>query len=58
MQRLTPQDEALLETLDGDAMLAQTCEWSAVNTGTANLAGLAKQAGLLANAFSALPGDI
>jgi len=46
------------DTIDGEAMLAQTREWSAVNTGTANLAGLASQAGMLADAFSALPGEV
>ncbi|MBA4767331.1 MAG: hydrolase [Porphyrobacter sp.] len=39
-------------------MLAQVQAWSAVNTGTANLAGLASQAGMLAEAFAALPGEV
>ena len=39
-------------------MLAQTLAWSAVNSGTGNLVGLATMAGLLADAFSALPGEI
>lgn len=39
-------------------MLAQAQTWSAINTGTGNLAGLADQAGLLADAFSALPGAV
>jgi glutamate carboxypeptidase len=30
--------------------------WSAINSGTGNLEGLARQAGALADAFSALPG--
>lgn len=43
----------------GDApMLAQTLAWSAVNSGTGNLSGLAAMAGLLADAFSALPGEL
>lgn len=45
-------------TFDTAAMLAQVQAWSAVNTGTANLAGLAEQAGMLAEAFGALPGEV
>jgi glutamate carboxypeptidase len=40
------------------AMLAQVEAWSAINTGTGNLAGLAAQAALLAEAFGALPGTV
>ncbi len=39
-------------------MLARTRAWSAVNSGTANLAGLATVAGMLAEALSALPGKV
>jgi glutamate carboxypeptidase len=45
-------------TIDHAAMLAQVQAWSAVNTGTANLAGLAEQADMLAEAFGALPGTV
>ncbi|WP_066525187.1 hydrolase [Erythrobacter sp. CCH5-A1] len=45
-------------TFDTAAMLAQVQAWSAVNTGTANLAGLAEQADMLAEAFAALPGEV
>ena len=45
-------------TIDAAAMLAQVQAWSAVNTGTANLAGLASQAAMLAEAFAALPGTV
>ena len=44
--------------IDGAAMLAQVEAWSAINTGTANLAGLAEQAAALARAFSVLPGAV
>ncbi|MCT2558389.1 hydrolase [Tsuneonella sp. YG55] len=44
--------------IDGSAMLRTVREWSAVNTGTGNLDGLARQAALLADAFAALPGEI
>lgn len=45
-------------TIDAAAMLAQVQAWSAVNTGTGNLAGLAHQAAMLADAFGALPGTV
>ena len=45
-------------TIVAAAMLAQVQAWSAVNTGTANLAGLASQAAMLAEAFAALPGTV
>ena len=50
--------EALAAMIDQPAMLAQVQAWGAVNTGTANLAGLATLSGTLAEAFSALPGEI
>jgi len=39
-------------------MLEQVQAWSAINSGSRNLDGLARMAALLADAFSALPGDI
>jgi glutamate carboxypeptidase len=39
-------------------MLVQVRAWSAINTGTANLAGLAEQADALAGAFAVLPGTV
>ncbi|MEE4317366.1 MAG: hydrolase [Erythrobacter sp.] len=47
-----------LSAIDAAAMLAQVRAWSAINTGTANLAGLAEQAAALAEAFAALPGAV
>ena len=57
---MIPQTEhdKLIEAIDQDAMLADARSWSAVNTGTANLEGLSKMAGMLADAFSTLPGEI
>jgi len=49
---------AAREAIDADAMLAQVQAWSAINTGTANLDGLARQADALAEAFAELPGEI
>ncbi|WP_076743687.1 hydrolase [Sphingomonas jeddahensis] len=39
-------------------MLARTRAWAAVNSGTGNIAGLAKMGDLLADAFAALPGSL
>ncbi|WEK46614.1 MAG: hydrolase [Candidatus Andeanibacterium colombiense] len=57
MQQVQPS-EALFERIDPAAMLARTESWAAINSGTGNLAGLATVAGLLADAFSALPGEV
>ncbi|ODT00528.1 MAG: hypothetical protein ABS49_04805 [Erythrobacter sp. SCN 62-14] len=45
-----------LPAIDSAAMLAQVEAWSAINTGTANLGGLARQAEALQEAFAVLPG--
>ncbi len=58
MQQLSPAETALLAAVDPAPMLDQVLRWSALNTGTGNLAGLREQAGLLAEAFSALPGGV
>ncbi len=47
-----------LSQIDAGAMLDQVQSWCAINTGTANLDGLARQASVLAEAFGALPGDV
>lgn len=49
---------ALLERAAAAPMLEQVLAWSPVNSGSRNLTGLATMAGLLADAFSALPGPI
>lgn len=48
----------VFDQIDAAGMLEQVQAWSAINTGTANLEGLAQQARLLADAFSSLPGEI
>ena len=58
MQAFSPSEAALLDAVDAAPMLAQVQTWSAINTGTGNLAGLANQAGQLADAFAALPGAV
>ena len=52
------REDGTLSAIDGAAMLAQVQAWTAINTGTANLAGLAQQAAALAEAFAVLPGTV
>lgn len=47
-----------ISDIDQDTMLSQVQSWCAINTGTANLDGLARQVDVLAEAFSALPGEV
>ncbi|MEQ1498759.1 MAG: hydrolase [Novosphingobium sp.] len=58
MQQFSTLETALLESVDAAPMLGQVKVWSAINTGTGNLAGLAQQAALLADAFAMLPGNL
>jgi len=51
-------DTNALSVFDAAAMLAQVQAWSAINTGTGNLPGLAQQAAALAEAFGVLPGTV
>jgi glutamate carboxypeptidase len=46
------------EVAAGAPMLEQVLAWSAVNSGSRNLAGLKTMAGLLADAFAGLPGEV
>jgi hypothetical protein len=48
----------ILARIDGEAMLEQVLDWAAVNSGTANLAGLATMAEKLGAAFARLPGEV
>ncbi len=56
MERQT--DRALTERIDAAALLARTQAWSAINSGTRNLAGLAAMAALLADDLAGLPGEL
>lgn len=58
MAILTDSERRLLEHPDQAVMLAQVCAWSAINSGSRNLAGLAAMAATLADAFAVLPGDL
>lgn len=55
--KLTAAERDLIEPIEPATMLEQTQRWSAINSGTSNLAGLQQQAEELADAFSALPGE-
>jgi glutamate carboxypeptidase len=58
MGELTSIEAAAVERAQSAPMLEQVQHWSAVNSGSRNLGGLADMAGLLADAFSSLPGDL
>ncbi len=55
---MTPASITTPPAFDAAAMLAQVQAWSAINTGTGNLPGLAQQAAALVEGFSALPGIV
>ena len=57
MRGLTNEEAAAVERSAGEPMLAQVEAWAAVNSGSHNLIGLGQVAGLLAEAFAALPGE-
>ncbi|HJS12311.1 hydrolase [Sphingopyxis sp.] len=58
MVSLTATENTTLERAADAPMLAQVEKWAAINSGTGNLAGLKAVAGLLADAFAALPGEV
>ncbi|HEX8062258.1 MAG TPA: hydrolase [Allosphingosinicella sp.] len=57
MRGLTNDEAAAVERSAEEPMLAQVEAWAAVNSGSHNLVGLGQVAGLLAEAFAALPGE-
>jgi glutamate carboxypeptidase len=58
MRGLTSDEAAVTERAAAEPMLGQVERWAAVNSGSRNLSGLETMAGLLADAFAALPGPI
>lgn len=58
MRGVTNDERAVLERAAAEPMLEQVEGWAAINSGSRNLDGLAQIAGLFANAFSALPGEV
>ena len=58
MGALSSTESQAVERASAEPMLAQVEAWAAVNSGTANLGGLKAVASLLADEFSALPGEL
>jgi len=58
MGDLSPTEHDVVERASAEPMLDQVLAWAAINSGSRNLAGLGNIANLLADAFSALPGDL
>ena len=58
MKQISTTEQSLVATIDAAAMLGRVEQWCAINTGTGNLPGLARQRDLLADAFAALPGTV
>ena len=55
---LSNQEMAALQVCAAQPMLEQVQAWAAINSGSRNLDGLAQMASVLADAFSALPGNL
>jgi glutamate carboxypeptidase len=58
MGALSSTERQAVERASAEPMLAQVQAWAAINSGTANLDGLQAVAGLLADEFAALPGQV
>ena len=58
MHTLTDNERQVLEAIQQQSMLDEVQSWSAVNSGSGNLDGLATTAKMLADAFSVLPGEV
>jgi len=58
MRALSNVERAAVESCEAAPMLDQVRAWTAVNSGSRNLDGLAHMASLLADAFSVLPGAL
>jgi glutamate carboxypeptidase len=56
MGELSSTERDTIERAAAEPMLDQVLAWSAINSGSRNLAGLEAMAGVLADSFSALPG--
>jgi glutamate carboxypeptidase len=58
MGELSSTERAAVERAGAAPMLDQVLAWAAVNSGSRNLPGLERMAGLMAGAFAALPGEL
>ena len=56
MAELSSKERAVVECAGAEHMLDQVLAWSAINSGSRNLAGLERMADVLVDAFAALPG--
>jgi len=54
---INSSEQSTAERAAAEPMLDQVLEWSAVNSGSRNLGGLQQMASILADGFSALPGE-
>ena len=57
MGGLSSTEQEIVERARAEPMQDQVLAWSAINSGSRNLEGLAKMAGALADAIAALPGE-
>jgi glutamate carboxypeptidase len=55
---MSSAEREIVDRSKAEPMLAQVEAWAAVNSGSRNLDGLQRMAGLLADAFAALPGEL
>ncbi len=58
MGEVSSIERGAIEQIDGPRMLDQVLAWSAINSGSRNLPGLERMAGVLGDAFGPLPGEI
>ena len=60
MSQLTPSERDIVAPLSdaGEGMLGDVVAWSSQNSGSRNAAGLKAMRGMLADAFSGLPGEV
>lgn len=58
MTSVSTAERKALEQCADEPMLQQVLDWAAINSGSGNLAGLVGMADRLADAFSALPGEV
>jgi glutamate carboxypeptidase len=58
MGELNATERGSVERAATEPMLDQVQRWSAINSGSRNLPGLARVAAILADSFSALPGEL
>ncbi|WP_420607645.1 hydrolase [Novosphingopyxis sp.] len=58
MTELTTTEQCALDRIEQEPMLERTMRWAKINSGTANLQGLAAMAQQLGDAFAKLPGEV